>query len=332
MTHELRGTVTPADVERHAKMLGDRVRKNYAHLRRRFERRGWGGFRLYDWDIPEVRAVVDWYEGHLIVGEYARAQTAGPLDWLGAMGQAVARVLGVDEARVHLKRRRSRSGQEARYERLGTRGERVQVREGDLKFWVNLDDFIDTGLFNDHRLTRLRVSEECREARFLNLYAYTGTFTCAAAKGAARATTTVDLSGNYLEWTRENLVLNGLALSRHELVRQEVSEFLTQARGSGRRFDVCYLDPPSFSTVGGPERGLDVLRDHPWLIDSALMLLGPSGVLYFSTNHQRFVPRLEHLAATAVEITRETVPEDYRNRRVHRCWRITRGLGPSPQG
>jgi 23S rRNA (cytosine1962-C5)-methyltransferase len=288
-------------------MFANRVRKNFRKLQPRFESRRIGAFRLYDRDIPEVRAAVDWYEGHLVVAEYAREQTED-LPWLETMARAAAEALQVPRERVHVRRRKSGE----RYERLGRKGERLEVREGELRFLVNLDDYLDTGLFADHRETRARVGKEARGKSFLNLFAYTGSFTCAAALGGAQSTTTVDASQIYLDWAGDNLRIN--ALTPGELVCGEVDRFLEK----GGRWDLCVLDPPSFSDKGG--RAFDVQRDHRALIEKTLAVLSPGGVLWFSTNHQRFEPRLEGLNFEEVD----TVPEDYRNRSVHRAFRIIR--------
>lgn len=290
-------------------MLANRVRKNFRKLRPRFEQRRIGAFRVYDRDIPEIRAAIDWYEGHLVVAEYAREQTAN-LPWLETMGRAAAEALQVPAERVHLKKRTAGE----KYERLARRNERIEVREGDLRFLVNLDDFIDTGLFADHRETRALVRKEARGRSFLNLFAYTGTFTCAALLGGATRATTVDASQNYLDWARDNLRLN--ALPEGELLLRDVREFLR----TDRRWDLCVLDPPSRSDHGG--KSFDVQRDHRALIEQTLAVLNESGVLWFSTNHQRFEPKLDGL--DVVEMTRKTVPEDYRNRAVHRSFRIVK--------
>ena len=293
-------------------MLANRVRKTFRKLQPGFERRGVGAFRLYDRDIPEIRAVVDWYEGHLVLGEYEREQTRG--SWLEEMAEAVAQALTVPPGNVHLKRRRTGSD---RYDRLDRKDERIAVREQGLRFLCNLDDYIDTGLFPDHRETRARIRREAAGARFLNLYGYTGSFTCAAAAGGAERTVTVDGSRTYLAWAKDNLQLNGLPPG--ELVCEDVLDYLENVRA---RFTLCVLDPPSFSTREG--RSFDVQHDHPKLVERALETLEPGGVLYFSTNHQRFEPRLP---PSAVEITAETVPIDYRNRAVHRAFRLTRSGG-----
>ena len=289
-----------------SEMLANRVRKSFRKLHPRFDREGIGAFRLYDRDIPEIRAVVDWYAGHLVVAEYERKQTEG-LPWLSTMAEAVAKALDVPPHRVHLKRRRTGE----RYSRLDRKNERIVVPERDLRFLVNLDDYIDTGLFADHRETRARVRAEARDARFLNLFAYTGSFTCAAVAGGAAETTSVDVSQGYLDWAADNLALNGAS---GELVRSSVDEFLRRARE--RRWTLCVLDPPSWSDAGG--RVFDVQRDHRDLIERTLAVLAHEGVLWFATNHQRFVPDLSGLRYTE----EDTVPEDYRNRAAHRAFRI----------
>jgi len=295
-------------LDEQAAMLANRLRKNFRRLHPRFERQGIGAFRLYDRDIPEIRAAVDWYEGHVVLAEYAREQTSG-LPWLQTMARAAAEALSVPPDRIHLKSRHSGE----KYARLARIGERIEVRERDLRFLVNLDDYIDTGLFADHRETRARVKAEARGAIFLNLFAYTGSFTCAAAAGGAKQTTSVDASRAYLDWAADNLALNQLS---GELVRSGVDEFLN-GLGS-RRWTLCVLDPPSFSDFGA--KSLDVQRDHRSLIERTLAALAPGGVLWFATNHQRFKPALEGLRYTE----EDTIPEDYRNRAVHQAFRITK--------
>lgn len=316
--------LTPEQIERHADMLGNRVKKRFAHLSKRFARQDIDVFRLYDWDIPEVRAVVDWYGGHVVVAEYARLQT-GP-DYLPRMGAAVGQALGVPPERVHLKERRTGTGEGPRYQASGRGGERFQVRERDLRFWVNFSDRLDTGLFADHRETRALVRGMASGRTFLNLYCYTGAFTVAAAAGGARGTTSVDRSATWLDWVADNLALNGLDGPAHEIVQEDTPRFLDAAQAAGRRWDLVFLDPPSFSGSRTSGDAFDVNRDHPDLVRRALAVTAPGGTLFFSTNHQRFEPRLDELPAVRVEeITGVSIPEDYRNRQVHRLWRLDVG-------
>jgi 23S rRNA G2069 N7-methylase RlmK/C1962 C5-methylase RlmI len=298
------------------------VRKNFRSLHPVFERRGVGAFRVYDWDIPEIRALVDWYEGHLVVAGYAREQTDAVPDWLQTIARAAAAALDVPAEALHLRTRRTRPMAGERYSRLSRTGARLEVREAPLRFLVNLDDLLDTGLFPDHRETRGRIRAESKDASFLNLFGYTGTFTCAAASGGARRTVTVDASAAYLTWAEDNLRLNRLA-GDHAFVAEDARRFLERARSRPERFGLCVVDPPTFSTRDDAP-AFDVQRDHPALLESALAVLEPGGVLYFSTSHQRFTPRLTGLPAREVrEITEETAPRDYR-RTPHRSFRLVK--------
>ncbi len=316
--------LTEKDVDRHAEILANRVKKNLRKLQKKFEQENIGVFRLYDWDIPEVRAAIDWYEGHLVVAEYARDQTDKVPDWIGRMGRAVAATLGIAPGRIHLKTRRTQPKKGRRYDDKGRSRKRIEVRERDLKFLVNLDDYVDTGLFADHRETRALIAKEAKNKSFLNLFGYTGSFTCYAALGGAKRTTTVDLSGPYLHWAKDNLQLNGLFSRKHELVKHDVIEWLDEAKASPQRYDLAVVDPPSYSTRGGSGRNrFDIKRDHPDLLAATVGVMRKKGVVYFSTNHQRFEPRFDYLKVSSIEeITKETIPADYRNKKIHRAYRI----------
>jgi 23S rRNA G2069 N7-methylase RlmK/C1962 C5-methylase RlmI len=265
--------------------------------------------------------VVDWYAGHVVIGEYVRRQT-GP-DWLAQMAEAVAESLDIPLDRAHFKRRRTKSKDGPRYSRMGCRGQRFEVRERNVRFWVNLDDFLDTGLYSDHRDTRVLVGELARGRDFLNLYAYTGAFTCAAAAGAAKSTVTVDRSATYLEWAQDNMELNGLCVGQHTLIQSDVARYLARAYREGRRFTLAFVDPPSFFNERSKGVSFDINRDHPELIRNVLKVMAPGSPVIFSTNHQCFKPCMVDLPVKDLtELTPSTIPEDYRNRRIHRCWRM----------
>lgn len=310
------------DVEVQARMLQNRLAKTFRKLAKPFERAQIGAFRLYDRDIPEIRLAIDWYEGHLVVAEYERRQHEAIPQWAARMAQAAAQRLEVPPERVHLKQRRTRPQQGPRYGRLARSAERLIVREGELRFWVNLTDYLDSGLFLDQRLTRARVGQESQGRHVLNLYGYTGSFTCAAALGGAASSVTIDRSRTYTEWAQDNLALNGLAQDVHRFVVCDSRAFLERAQRGGQLFDLIVCDPPSFSTAG-QDVALDIQRDHPQLVEACLAVLKPGGVLWFCTNHQRFTPALDALGAQQVEeMTVHTVPQDFRNRTVHRSFRI----------
>lgn len=304
-----------------AEILANRVKKRFAHLSRRFKRQNIDCFRLYDWDIKEVRAVVDWYAGHLVVAEYERLQTGE--EWLLKMAEAVAQALGVPQGQVHMKRRHTKTEGSPRYTKMNSRNQRFAVHERNLRFWVNLDDFLDTGLYSDHRDTRVIVGKLAQGKDFLNLYAYTGAFTCAAAAGGAKSTVTVDRSGTYLNWAKDNLELNGLLGPHHTLVQSDVDKYLTEIYRGGRRFTLAFVDPPSFFKNQKSGASFDINRDHPKLIQNVLKVMARESFIFFSTNHQRFEPRFDGLSVKGlVELTPATIPEDYRNRQIHRSWRM----------
>jgi 23S rRNA (cytosine1962-C5)-methyltransferase len=306
-----------------AEMLANRVKKRFAHLHKRFARQHIEVFRLYDWDIPEIRAVVDWYAGHLVIGEYTRAQTTP--EWLPLMAQAVAQALGVPDDKVHLKARYYGKSKGKRYERIDYTDKMIVVAERDLKFYVNPWDYVDTGLFSDHRDTRRMVRQAAAGKDFLNLFCYTGTFSCYAAKGQARSTVSVDRSRTAIAWTRKNLALNGIAESGNPAVQAHALDYLARAGRENRRFDLAVVDPPSFSTTRSREDHFDILQDHPVLLNAVIEVMRPGAVVFFSTNHQKFVLRPDEVHAAGIEdITAQTIPEDYQHKRktIHRCWKI----------
>jgi len=316
------------DVPKHflqqGQMLANRVRKRYKHLRHRFNRQNIEVFRLYDWDIPEIRAVVDWYGGHLVIGEYMRRQSVP--EWLPLMGRAVADALDVPAEKVHLKQRWAGKQDGQRYERIDQTDSKIVLSERDLRFLVNPTDYVDTGLFADHRDTRQMVRGLAAGKDFLNLYCCTASFSCYAAKGGARSTVSVDRSENVIQWARENMVLNGIDPATNRLVQAHAFDFLKKAAREKQRFDLAVVDPPSYSTTKTRNVAFDIARDHPRLLKAVVGLLRPDATLLFSTNHQSFEPRMDGLTVADVqEITASTIPEDYVSKRktIHRCWRIT---------
>jgi len=308
---------------RQGEMLANKAKKAHKHLSKRFAKQGIEVFRIYDWDIPEIRAVVDWYAGHLVVGEYTRAQSTP--EWLPMMGKAVAEALKVPMEKVHLKQRKAGKQDGKRYERIDHTNTKIVMGERDLKFYINPCDYVDTGLFSDHRNTRLMVREMAQGKDFLNLYCYTGAFTCYAAKGGAASTTSVDRSETAVNWVKENLELNGLTSDRHEVTQMHTPAFLEKAKREGRSFDLAVVDPPSYSTTMTTGESFDIVKDHPGLLNAVVSLMRPESTIFFSTNHQDFTSKLNVLPVSSFEeITDKTIPEDYISKRktIHRCWKI----------
>ena len=316
-----------------ADQIGDfrrRLAKRFKHLAKWARRQGIEAFRVYDRDIPEIPLVIDWYAGWLHAAEYERPHERTEIEhdvWLDRMIEAAGLELGVPPARIFFKvRRRQRAG--GQYEKIDQRRAVIGVKEGGLEFEVNLSDYLDTGLFLDHRTTRALVRAEAEGRRFLNLFCYTGTFSVHAAAGGAVETTSVDLSNTYLDWTRTNLARNGFRdAGRHRTVRDEARAFLEhRARRGEPPFDLVVCDPPTFSRSAKSEKPWDVEHDHADLLDLVAANLAPGGVVWFSTNFRRF-----HLATDRVEarftirdMTSRTIPEDFRDARPHRAWRLVK--------
>jgi 23S rRNA (guanine2445-N2)-methyltransferase / 23S rRNA (guanine2069-N7)-methyltransferase len=315
-----------------AQMVANRLRRNLRKLKAWRQREGVTCFRAYDADLPEYAAAIDVYETDeasprtfLHVQEYAapaEIPEAVQHRRLNELLAAAREVFQVPREHVALKTRaRGKGG--SKYGRFDRRGEFVVVREGDARLRVNLFDYLDTGLFLDHRPMRLRIATEAEDARFLNLFGYTGAATVHAAIGRARSTTSVDLSGTYLQWSADNLQENGHGGSRHRLVQADAMAWLEADRGE---YDLVFCDPPTFSN-SKRAGDFDVQAGHVRLLRAAVARLSRDGVLYFSNNFRRF--RLDEAAvaefARVEEISADTIPPDFeRNARIHRCWRVTR--------
>ena len=311
-----------------AEMFANRLRKNLRHLGKWARREGVTCYRVYDADLPEYALAVDLYEDWVHVQEYAAPPTVDPMLAQRRLSDAMAVIpdtLGRPADRVVLKVRRRQKGL-AQYERQAMMGQFREVREGSLRFLVNLTDYLDTGLFLDHRPTRALIRSAVRGGRFLNLFAYTGTASVYAAAGGAASTTTIDMSPVYLDWARRNMELNGFGEGRaHRFVRADCLAWL--AVPHPERYHVIFVDPPTFSNskrMG--EATFDVQRDHVGLLRSVVQLLARDGLILFSNNFRHFKMHRSALPDLTIEdITHSTIPPDFqRNPRIHTCWKLTR--------
>jgi len=302
-------------------MLANRVRKNARHLAKWARRDGVTCWRVYDRDIPELPITVDTYDGALVINDY-RAFERTPDDdlWLDDAVAAVRSALPADEvSEVFVKRRErlAHRGAGQQYDRQAEQCAWRTVREGGHRFRVNLSDYVDTGLFLDHRITRARAAAEPART-MLNLFGYTGAFSVYAA-AAGMQTTTVDLSNTYLTWAGDNLALNGLS---GELIQADVRGFLDDARRAGRSWELVVVDPPTFSNSKRMAYTWDIQRDHPALLADVLAVC--SGVVWFSTNLRRFKLAFDDPACEITDQTRATIPPDFRDARIHHAYRIAR--------
>lgn len=306
-------------------MLRNRLTKVLRHRSKLAKKAGITAYRIYDKDLPEFPVSIDWYEGRVYMSEYkAKHQLTDEqhAEWLNGTLQVIAAVLEVPEENIFTKERRRKADRFSQYQKTGTEAAFFEVQEGGLHFWVNLTDYLDTGLFLDHRITRQMVRNEAAGKRVLNLFAYTGSFSVYAAAGGAAEVVTVDLSNTYINWARRNFELNGLSdAGKYHFVVADVLQHL-QTLPAGR-FDLVVMDPPTFSNSKKMTDILDIQRDHVTLINQCIRVLQPGGILYFSTNARRFELHREALQVTqCTDITRATTPFDFEGKLLRWCWKM----------
>jgi 23S rRNA G2069 N7-methylase RlmK/C1962 C5-methylase RlmI len=295
-------------------MFTNRVAKNARHLGKWAKRERVTCYRIYDRDIPEIPVTLDTYEGDLVLNDYRIDGTN--TDWLDDLATAAKSALGAKHCFRKQRERFAHRGDGDQYERQAEVGAWRTVHEGGHAFRVNLSDYIDTGLFLDHRVTRARVAAEPDIQSMLNLFCYTGAFSVYGA-AAGMQTTSVDLSKTYLEWAGKNLELNKLD---GEVIHSDVREFLAEARRAGRRWDLAVVDPPTFSNSKRMDYVWDIQRDHAALLDDVAAVT--SKVIWFSTNLRRFKMEWSPPNAAVSDETHSTLPPDFRDKRIHHAFRI----------
>ncbi|OOF79921.1 23S rRNA (guanine(2445)-N(2))/(guanine(2069)-N(7))-methyltransferase [Rodentibacter caecimuris] len=306
--------------------FSNRLQKNIKKIEKWAKQQGLDAYRLYDADLPEYNLAVDRYADHIVVQEYAAPKNIDENKARQRLLDAVTatlQVTGVETNKLILKVRQKQKGTN-QYEKLANKGEYFYVNEYGAQLWVNLTDYLDTGLFLDHRLTRKMVGELAAGKDFLNLFAYTGSATVHAALGGAKSTTTVDMSNTYLNWAEQNLILNDLEGKQHKLVQADCLQWLEKC---DRQFDLIFVDPPTFSNSKRMEESWDVQRDHIKLMANLKRILRQGGTIVFSNNKRGFkmdFAGLDALGLSAVEISHKTLPLDFeRNKQIHNCWLVT---------
>ena len=338
-------TFSPEKTEYQAQLLQNRLTKRFQHLKKWARRSDVGCYRLYDKDIPEIPLAIDIFfiqespsaseaEAYLRVYLYQRPYEKAEEEetqWLEAMIQAAAQVVGVSQDKVVAKTRMRQRGSD-QYEKQETQDSITGiVQEQGHKFFVNLSNYLDTGLFMDHRPLRKIVEQEAHGKAVLNLFCYTASFSVYAAAGGASRVDSVDLSNTYLAWGEKNFSLNGLTdAEKYRFTRSDVAQFLKESRDS---WDIIVLDPPTFSNSKKTKDTLDINRDWPKLVNAALQHLNPGGTLYFSTNSRQLhfdeallqppTKANDGAGLKVKDITTATIPEDFRNQKIHRCWKIS---------
>ena len=309
-----------------AEDFANRLRKNLKKFEKWARQEGIECYRLYDADLPEYNVAIDRYADWVVVQEYAPPKTVDAHKARQRLFDIIAATIAVlDMApnKLVLKTRERQKGKN-QYQKMAEKGDFIEVQEYNARLWVNLTDYLDTGLFLDHRIARRMLGQMSKGKDFLNLFSYTGSASVHAGLGGARSTTTVDMSRTYLEWAERNLRLNGLTGRAHRLMQADVLGWL---RESTEQFDLIFIDPPTFSNSKRMEDAFDVQRDHIRLMTDLKRLLRKGGTIMFSNNIRGF--RMDHdglaaLGLKAQEISQKTLSQDFaRNRQIHNCWLIT---------
>lgn len=311
--------------------LANRLIKRFKHLQKWARRQGISCFRVYHKDLPDYPLILEWIDGDVVVWLFDRTRDDSPEkrdSFISEVKMAVCAAFSLSPDRLFIKFRRKQKGLESQYEKQSTRTVGKRVTEDGLLFEVNLSDYLDIGLFLDHRQTRQMVKELSKNQRVLNLFAYTGSFSCHALAGGALAVTTVDLNPNYSEWTLRNMSLNGFSESPHNrVVTQDCFQFLYDDANHRSDYDLIVCDPPTFSNSKRSGAGtFSIDEDYPKLLTACVQRLLPGGALFFSTNSRGFKldPLLLPPDLALLEITSKTIPEDFKAHPPHRCWIIER--------
>lgn len=311
-------------------MFINRLSKVYKHVGKLARKQQVSCYRVYDHDLPEFPLCIEFYGDNLYIAEYKRNHgmtDEAHDDWMEACIDTICNVLSVQKENVFLKLRQRKPGRLGQYQKVDAQQHDpiaigFAVSESGLQFIVNLSDYLDTGLFLDHRLTRQMVREQCAGKKVLNLFAYTGSFSVYAAAGGASYVETVDLSKTYLAWAERNLQLNGFTEEhKYKIVHADVLQYLQSI--PAQSFDLIVMDPPTFSNSKRMEDFLDIQRDHVRLINQCMQALTPGGVLYFSTNFRRFQLAADELQAAHIkDITRATTPFDFEGKLFRWCYKL----------
>jgi len=315
----------PDVLDRQAEYFHNRLLKRDRHLKKWARREAVECYRVYDRDIPEIPLSVDRYGPYVHLALYERPYEKPEEEeqlWVDRMSREASESLGVPLDHVFHKIRKRQRGND-QYDKLSQEGRETAVREGGLAFYVNLSDYLDTGLFLDHRITRSLIKAEAKGRRTLNLFCYTGSFSVYAASGGAISVDSVDLSNTYLGWAGRNMRLNGFLDRSHRLIREDALTFLMDASAKKKEYDLVILDPPTFSNSKRMSSPLDIAEDWPGLVKKGLAVLAPGGILWFSTNAKRF--RFDEQLFPEFFIsdrTKNTTPPDFVGGRPHRCWRL----------
>lgn len=303
----------------------NRLQKVYKHISKWAKKQQIECYRIYDWDIPGHPLVIDTYGAYIHISEYKTHHSLSDEDyeiWWNQCMQDCKDILQIEEDKIYFKKRERHNHKNSQYEKFSENSFTTWVTENGLQFKVNLTDYLDTGLFLDHRPLRKRVQDMSAGKKVLNLFSYTGSFSVFAAAGHASKVTTVDLSNTYINWAKENFIKNNLSLNAHEFIVSDVMEYL---KNNNTIYDLVIVDPPSFSNSKKMKGTWDTQRDHASLLSYIYNRLSKDGTVFFSNNFRRFKPEFDNLKyRTMTEITQKTIPEDFRNKNIHKCYELVK--------
>ena len=306
-------------------MFENRLAKVYKHRSKQARRMNISCYRLYDKDLPEFPICIELYDDKVYIAEYVAKHgftEEQHLEWLEQTIVVIVKVLHIKDENVFIKQRKRMHHRNQQYEKTDAQKDFFTVEESGLKFLINLTDYLDTGLFLDHRTTRLMVAAEAKDKRVLNLFCYTGSFSVYAANAGAAKVVSVDLSKTYLAWAEDNFVINKLKdANKYEFIHADCVQYLkTVATNS---YDIIVMDPPTFSNSKRMDDFMDIQRDHVALINDCINILSPNGILYFSTNFTKFILDVENINSTQIkDITKATTPLDFEGKLRRWCYKI----------
>lgn len=307
-------------------MFRNRMEKVFRHLSKQARRQGISCYRLYDHDLPEFPLIIELYESAVALSEYKRNHSLSDDEhesWMEASIQVISEIVQVDRENIFVRIRKKKEDRASQYRKIDTRQSEVVIHEQGHRFIVNLTDYLDTGLFLDHRITRKMVEGMCEGKRVVNLFAYTGSFSVYAAAGGASSLQTVDLSNTYLNWAKRNLELNDLAKPEYEFIQDDVVQWIREQPKACA--DLIILDPPTFSNSKRMDDILEIQRDHASLINHCIDMLDENGQLIFSTNYTKFRLDTANINASIItDITAQTTPFDFTGKLDRQCFLIKR--------
>ncbi|MBX2930345.1 MAG: class I SAM-dependent methyltransferase [Chitinophagaceae bacterium] len=307
-------------------MFENRLLKVYKHKNKLAKRQGIDCFRIYDHDLPEFPFCIELYENKIYLAEYLRRHGMDEEEheaWLEKCIDIIRKIIEVKDENIYIKQRKRKTNRHDQYEKTANKKDFFVVEENGLKFLINLTDYLDTGLFLDHRITRKMVMEQSEGKRVLNLFAYTGSFSVYAAAGKATSVTTVDLSKTYIQWAEDNFTINLLKdKNKYSFIHADVKQYLKTLQPNS--VDLVIMDPPTFSNSKRMKDFLDIQQDHVTLLNDVLHALSPNGVIYFSTNYTKFIIDAENIKASSIkDITKATTPFDFEGKLKRWCYKIS---------